>query len=104
MLLTFIYLSTLTNKAISLLTNTLTFIFKLFMFCVGFIFTVVALFYISHAFYICVALIFACVLRSCCGVALTSRVRFRACLVWVLKSNKHGSIFVLFDKKFPILD
>jgi hypothetical protein len=28
----------------------------------------------------------------------------RAGLVWVLKFNKHCSIFVLFDKKFPILD
>jgi hypothetical protein len=28
----------------------------------------------------------------------------RGCLVWVLKFNKHCSIFVLFDKKFSILD
>jgi hypothetical protein len=28
----------------------------------------------------------------------------RACLVWVLKFNKHRNTFVLFDKKFPILD
>jgi hypothetical protein len=28
----------------------------------------------------------------------------RVCLVWVLKFNKHCSTFVLFDKKFLILD
>jgi hypothetical protein len=30
--------------------------------------------------------------------------KFRPRLVWVLKFNKHCSTFVLFDKKFPILD
>jgi hypothetical protein len=30
--------------------------------------------------------------------------QLKARLVWVLKFNKHCSTFVLFDKKFPILD
>jgi hypothetical protein len=30
--------------------------------------------------------------------------RLRVCLVWVLKFNKHGNTFVLFDKKFLILN
>jgi hypothetical protein len=30
--------------------------------------------------------------------------KFRARLVWVIKFNKHCSTFVLFDKKFLILD
>jgi hypothetical protein len=28
----------------------------------------------------------------------------KGCLFWVLKFNRHCSTFVLFDKKFPILD
>jgi hypothetical protein len=32
------------------------------------------------------------------------RIRIRAVSSEVLKFNKHGSIFVLFDKKFLILD
>jgi hypothetical protein len=31
-------------------------------------------------------------------------VKLRAHLVWVLKFNKHGNTFVLFNKKFLILD
>jgi hypothetical protein len=31
-------------------------------------------------------------------------VMVRGCLFEELKFNKHGSIFVLFDKKFSILD
>jgi hypothetical protein len=31
-------------------------------------------------------------------------VKLRACLVWMLKLNKYCSNFILFDKKFPILD
>jgi hypothetical protein len=51
------------------------------------------------------------VLLCCVGEARSSLVlaacmlcKQRVCLVWVLKFNKHCSTFVLFDRKFLILD
>jgi hypothetical protein len=47
------------------------------------------------------------VAKSCCtGIAaqMYQAKPLRGCLVWVLKFNKHCSIFVLFDKKSLILN
>jgi hypothetical protein len=38
------------------------------------------------------------------NIAIEETYNIRVCLVWVLKFNKHCSTFVLFDKKFSILD